>query len=155
LRKSSGNVVQRVRARGAVTSLALGRGGRVFLLTTDRGAALVERVGGGLVRELPQPGPVVRGVFDPSGARVATIARGRGGRELARSYDVASGRLLHVLPQLGVHDLEFSPDGSLLATGSHDGTIAFWDPRTGRRVRLLDDQAHNVSDLAFSPDGTL
>jgi WD40 repeat protein len=151
----TGSVIGEVNGRGAVTSLAFDPSGKLLLVTTDGGTAFVGRTGGGRVAVLPHPGKVVRGVFNPTGSLVATVGVQPNGNARARVYDVASGRLLHVLPQLGINDVEFSPDGSLLATGSHVGTIGLWDPRTGRRVRLLSERAQNVKDLAFSPDGTL
>ena len=72
-----------------------------------------------------------RGVFDPRRPPWRRSSRRAQGQQRARVYDVASGRLLHVLPQIGIQDVEFSPDGSLLATGSHDGTIGLWDAAHG------------------------
>lgn len=47
----------------------------------------------------------------------------------------------------------FSPDGSLLASGSADTTICLWDS-TERRLRsTLRGHTHWVRSLAFSPDG--
>jgi WD40 repeat protein len=152
---TSGAVSQTMRGSGAVTSVAFGRGGGLLLVTTAGGTAAVWRTNGRLLRELPEPGPVVRGVFDPAGELVATIAIDAEGHARAHVFDVGSGNELYVLPQIGLQDVEFSPDGSLLVTGSHDGTIGVWQPRSGRPVRLLDDGGKDVRDLAFSPDGTL
>uniref|UniRef100_UPI00202533CB WD40 domain-containing protein n=2 Tax=unclassified Frankia TaxID=2632575 RepID=UPI00202533CB len=48
----------------------------------------------------------------------------------------------------------FSPDGTLLATGTQDGPVSLWDVRTGRRQRILADHTQLVSSVAFSPDGS-
>jgi WD40 repeat protein len=54
----------------------------------------------------------------------------------------------------GVYALAYSPDGRTIASAGLDGSIEFWDSRTGRR-RGAPLKAHgkDVLDLAFSPDG--
>jgi WD40 repeat protein len=47
--------------------------------------------------------------------------------------------------------LAFSPDGAQLVSGSDDGDISFWDPRTGRN-RLTRSLQSEVTAIAFSPD---
>jgi WD40 repeat protein len=51
-----------------------------------------------------------------------------------------------------VRSVEFSPDGSLLATASRDQDVRIWDGRTGEPLVAL---THNseVRDASFSPDG--
>ncbi|MGH7560236.1 MAG: toll/interleukin-1 receptor domain-containing protein [Gemmatimonadales bacterium] len=49
---------------------------------------------------------------------------------------------------------EFSGDGSLIATGSHDGTARVWHGVTGRPVTPSLAHATTVHGVAFSPDGT-
>jgi WD40 repeat protein len=43
----------------------------------------------------------------------------------------------------------------ILATGSHDSTIKFWDAATGREMATLRGHTGNVYTVAFSPDGSL
>jgi WD40 repeat protein/DNA-binding SARP family transcriptional activator len=58
------------------------------------------------------------------------------------------------MQQQQVTALAFSPDGRRLATGSLDGGLELWDPRTGRQLDSLTGNLGQVLDLAFSPDGT-
>lgn len=54
--------------------------------------------------------------------------------------------------------LRFSPDGSMLATGSKDGTLIIWDvdKETGtvKHKRTFENHSYGVSYLAWSPDCT-
>ncbi len=49
----------------------------------------------------------------------------------------------------------FSPDGSLLAIGSADGTVQLWNPATGQLVATLTGHTSSVNAVAFGPDGSL
>jgi WD40 repeat protein len=62
-----------------------------------------------------------------------------------------------------VNTLDFSPDGTLLASGSgsidpnsaQDFTIRLWDVATGEQRTVLEGHTGPVRSVAFSPDGTL
>ncbi|MDB5391618.1 MAG: NTPase-like protein [Planctomycetaceae bacterium] len=48
--------------------------------------------------------------------------------------------------QTGLWDAEFSPDGSLIATCSIDGTLKFWNAQSGKLIRRID--ADNILGYA-------
>jgi WD40 repeat protein/uncharacterized caspase-like protein len=48
--------------------------------------------------------------------------------------------------------LAFTGDGKLLASGSVDQTIVFWNPATGNQLRALKGHTGTVNSIAFSPD---
>jgi WD40 repeat protein len=47
----------------------------------------------------------------------------------------------------------FSPDGTVLASGSSDGTVSLWDVASARRRAIYKDHSGQVWCVAFSPDG--
>ena len=75
--------------------------------------------------------------FDPSGDRVAASSDG------ASVMDLESGEVVRTFEVTGwVASIEYSPDGSLVATGLGDtdlgrGRAVLWDAASGRRVRTL------------------
>jgi WD40 repeat protein len=63
---------------------------------------------------------------------------------------------LHILNEHwgDVHEIAFSPDGALLASGSTDETVKVWDVQSGRLIHTLG-QGNGLNSVAFSPDGAL
>ena len=53
-----------------------------------------------------------------------------------------------------VVSVAFSPDGTILATGTQDGTTQLWDAATLQQIGVpLTADSRRISSVAFSPDG--
>jgi len=102
-------------------------------------------------------------VNGPSGA-IAAIAYSPDGKRMATAssnkiwlWEPDSGKVLRTLePQSEtVSTLTFSPDGKSLIGGSHDGTLRFLEPLTGKKQKSFQVGNGWVEQVALSPDGKM
>ena len=89
-----------------------------------------------------------RSEVSPAGEVVATLSAppfrlaGEPGRDVPRAvhlWNLRTGEPLRRIggPEYPVWEMDFSPDGLLLATAARGGRPALWEAGTGRRVRAL------------------
>ncbi len=93
--------------------------------------------------------PAERLARSADGSVIAVAAKVQGAVVLDRERPIIRNTLL-------THEaaayLSVSPDGKLIATGTHNGrNVRIWDATTNRLIRELDIKAGSV--VAFSPDG--
>ena len=90
--------------------------------------------------------------FSPDGKLLAVANSGNVGQVTV--IDPATDRTLVTTTgdTKGIQDVAFSPDSTLLATASLDGTARIWDAHTGQPLRILDDPT-SLYAITFSPNG--
>ncbi|MCY3414420.1 MAG: serine hydrolase [Candidatus Heimdallarchaeota archaeon] len=54
-----------------------------------------------------------------------------------------------------VRNIEFSPDGNMLASAGHDGMVILWDVNSGTPIYYFEKHHYNAIALSFSPDGSI
>jgi WD40 repeat protein len=122
---------------------ALDKTGIVRIWKTDTGI---------LVRAIQVPKPPIRNLA--LSAQAAWLAVSVENDNEVHLFDCATGRETHLTGHKDfVSGLNFSSDGTALATGSVDGTIRLWQVATGTQTALLPGHMQETTDVAFSPDG--
>lgn len=103
--------------------------------------------------------------LSPDGSKVVSTSRIRlwkvvlGGRiDNCKVYlwDTDSGSLIKILEGHAdtITSSCFSPNGSQIATSSHDKTVRIWDATTGNVESVLSGHTDGVKSCYFSPDGS-
>jgi WD40 repeat protein/serine/threonine protein kinase len=123
-----------------------------FGLAADGAIVVFEAASGKPLGRLAGPRPPIRSAVLGPGARWLGLSLER--ENPVRLFEVSSGREVLLSGHRDhVSGLAFSPDGSLLASGSVDATIKLWEIPAGREVATLRGHVEEATDVAFSPDG--
>ncbi len=142
-------LVARVDKEGSSRLLAFSHDG-TRLATNGPDGSVVLRDTTALAKLQELPGRVRGyGVFSPDDRRFAAIER-----DAVRVWNLESGRdhLRLTTPQIGVHDVAFSHDGTRIASGGSDGSLQLWDARDGTRIVTFRRHRDWIGALQFAPD---
>ena len=98
--------------------------------------------------------------FSPDGTIIATSGGRTGGSNnwlawTVQLWEVTTGKRINILTghTNTVPSVAFSPDGTIIASGSRDWAVHLWEVETGKRTNTFE-HTGVVSSIAFSPDGT-
>ncbi|MCJ7734586.1 MAG: WD40 repeat domain-containing protein [Anaerolineales bacterium] len=108
-----------------------------------------------LVYRIEYQGAVNSLSISPDGTKLAAgVASGEGGVVSIRN--IVSGEMLVEFwaHPYSVPGMDFSPDGTLLATGAIDRSVKIWNSQTGELLQTLPQAAQGTA-VKFSPDGSL
>ncbi len=104
-------------------------------------------------RMLATPGKPISLQVSSDGSLLAAIIVDAASEAHVDIFDLRTGTLLHTLPSLEPVAIAFSPDGSMLATGSRFHIAQLWDSRSGKLMYRLPHKG-SVPALSFSSDGS-
>jgi WD40 repeat protein len=137
----------------SVYSVAFSPDGQRLVSTSGDGLIRVWRVADGALLNT-QDGhiSIYKGLTFSPDSKILACA----GWKTMRLYSAPDGELLNMLKHADhIWSAAFSPDGTLLATGTHGGPIRLWRIPEGFPVRTLEGHMDHVTGLAFTPDGKI
>ena len=124
-------------------------------LADANGISIRSFPGGGEIRRFPAGPRCNEMYFDPQGRRLAVIPADANAH-VVRIHDTETGLVTARLHHgEGVGHAAWHPGGGLVATSCTDFKVYVWESATGRRIRVLEGHAAEVTRVAFSHDGAV
>lgn len=114
--------------------------GQIWDLTTNRQT------------KLNSPSPNALAALSPDRRMLATS---NPSERTIRLWDLASGRVIHTLPDGigGAAKIVFSPDGETVVSANFDNDIRVWHTKSGELIRKVEDLTGAMFAAVFTPDG--
>jgi WD40 repeat protein len=136
-----------------VTVMAFSPDGMKLVSGSENGEVLVWDLSDLKPRRLVEKGPAVYGLAHLSDDRIAIAGKGKD----ILIVELGTGRVFHRIPhdQGTVAVLAADSKQQVLASGGYNGEIALWKTAKWQKSESLRGHAMRVTDLAFSPDGSL
>jgi WD40 repeat protein len=153
-RITDGNLLRTLEEHdSSVYSVAFSPDGQRLVSTSGDGLIRVWRVAdGALLNTQDAHISLYKGLSFSPDSRTVAVAAGKA----VRLYSAPDGEILNTLKHADhIWSTTFSPDGTLLATGTHGGPIRLWRIPEGSPVRTLEGHTDHVTGLAFTPDGEI
>jgi WD40 repeat protein len=92
--------------------------------------------------------------FSSDGEYIAT--GGGGANRYLYVHRISTGQeICNAYSGTYITDIDFSPDGQIVASSGTDNTIKLWDATNGSLIRTLSGHTDDISTIDFSPDGQL
>ena len=146
---------------GALFDVAYGPGGDVVVTAGQHGVSLWDLESQAAIRNLGNPSHQYEAVdISPDGSRVVSTDldgtveiwnAGSGDRLFELHAGETQGELLRA--QRAMPSVEYSPDGTHIATSDGGNIVRTWDAATGRVEATLYGVNREIWDVSWSPDG--
>jgi len=138
---------------GQVGAQAISADGNALVAFADHGALIVWDLASG--KEIHRQEVKGRSLYQLAISRDGSLVAGSDQNSiLLWNRKTGAMKSLRTRPPYA-SGLVFSPDGKILANGSHSGEVRFWDTASGRLLRVVSTNGVPLYAAAFSPDGKL